>query len=301
MTRKTTLSPAAARAALRRRRPGARGFTPLAEGEESQAFGFAQEGERFVLRIHPCSEDFEKDAFVQRRFAGPALPIPQIVEIGRFDAAHAFCISRRAPGRTLQDLSPAELPPVLAPVADVMAAIAACPLDGTEGFGRFDARGVGAHARWQDFLAEAARWDWAVVRDAGHRARIAGWIDAVRAAAPHCGNTRALVHGDFGSNNVLTDGQCITAVIDWSEALFGDPQYELANILFWRPWLDCMEQQARFFEAAPSLPRRDAARLRCYQLRIGLAQLHDSARRGEAGDFHWAFERCAQCAGAGPT
>src|SRR5699024_2408647 len=57
-----------------------------------------------------------------------------------------------------------------------------------------------------------------------------------------------LVHADFGSNNVLTDNGRITAVIDWSEAMFGDSQYEVANIFFWRPWLACMEQQTRYFE-----------------------------------------------------
>jgi hypothetical protein len=38
----------------------------------------------------------------------------------------------------------------------------------------------------------------------------------------------------FGSYNLMTDRRRITAVIDWDRALFGDPLYELANLLFWR-------------------------------------------------------------------
>jgi aminoglycoside phosphotransferase (APT) family kinase protein len=38
------------------------------------------------------------------------------------------------------------------------------------------------------------------------------------------------VHGDFGSNNVLADGEHITGVVDWSEAMIGDPLYDVANI-----------------------------------------------------------------------
>ncbi len=38
------------------------------------------------------------------------------------------------------------------------------------------------------------------------------------------------MHGDFGSNNVLADGTVTTGVIDWGEAMFGDPRYDIANI-----------------------------------------------------------------------
>ena len=59
---------------------------------------------------------------------------------------------------------------------------------------------------------------------------------------------RNLVHGDFGSNNVLYDGTSITGVIDWSEGHDGDPLYDVANIFFWRTWLDCMDLLASFLE-----------------------------------------------------
>ncbi len=102
---------------------------------------------------------------------------------------------------------------------------------------------------------------------------------------------RHLVHADFGSNNVLTDNGRITAVIDWSEAMFGDSQYEVANIFFWRPWLACMEQQTRYFERRhPELA--GSPRLRAYMLRIGLDQLYQSLVDGNFDDAAWAQGRC---------
>ncbi|WP_439897592.1 phosphotransferase, partial [Escherichia coli] len=88
------------------------------------------------------------------------------------------------------------------------------------------------------FLSAVSAYDWGSVTGDNQVADMAGRCAEL---ARHCPNVRALVHADFGSNNVLTDGHRITGVIDWSEAMYGDPLYDIANILFWRPWLDCME------------------------------------------------------------
>jgi hygromycin-B 4-O-kinase len=100
------------------------------------------------------------------------------------------------------------------------------------------------------------------------------------------------VHGDFGSNNVLTDGRCITGVIDWEEALIGDPLFDLAGVLFWRPWLECMEQQARFFETRCPDALGQVDRLLCYQLRIGLEEICGNAIGGDARMVTWSLARC---------
>ena len=48
----------------------------------------------------------------------------------------------------------------------------------------------------------------------------------------YCPEEHKLVHGDFGSNNVLTDGQKITGVLDWDCALYGDPLFDVAGSFF---------------------------------------------------------------------
>jgi hygromycin-B 4-O-kinase len=101
-----------------------------------------------------------------------------------------------------------------------------------------------------------------------------------------CPETRALIHGDFGSNNVLTHDGAITGVIDWSEAAIGDSLYDVANILFWRPWLPCMELQARYFESQRPDLLAHTERLLAYQLRIGLAEIQCGSE--------WAFDRCRE-------
>ena len=235
------------------------------------------------------ADGFAKDAYASRHFSAPALPIPAVVAHGVLDDGNGFCISHMAEGVTLQGLPPQDLPPVLAPVANVLQAIAVSDIGSARGYGPFDASGNGRNASWQEFLSAVSAYDWGSVTGDNQVADMAGRCAEL---ARHCPNVRALVHADFGSNNVLTDGHRITGVIDWSEAMYGDPLYDIANILFWRPWLDCMEQQARYFEVHRPDLVQDKTVLACYQLRIGLQQVHESAVDGAIDDMHWALQRC---------
>jgi hygromycin-B 4-O-kinase len=272
-------------------------LTQITEGEESRAFSFRTIDENYIVRINQTADGFKKDAYVYQWFAKATLPIPEIVKLGELDDGNAYCISRRASGVTLQDLARAELSAVIGPVALVLDAVATSSVEETSDYGPFDSQGNGAYATWRDFqtaIAGPHQYDWNAV---GHRVdldRVHPLLNEVLALAEHCPEARQLVHGDFGSNNLLTDGRRITGVIDWSEAMVGDPLYDVANILFWRSWLECMEQQARFFEAHCADCLRNTERLRCYQLRIGLEEVFENALRGTAENVAWAIDRCEE-------
>jgi hypothetical protein len=44
---------------------------------------------------------------------------------------------------------------------------------------------------------------------------------------------RVLLHGDLGFTNLLADERGITAVLDWANAMYGDPLYDLAWLSYW--------------------------------------------------------------------
>ncbi|MFC0010564.1 phosphotransferase family protein [Devosia nitrariae] len=266
----------------------------MTQGEESRAFALTVAGEELILRLHPTGHGYAKDAFASRNFGSKELPVPHVVDYGILDSGLFYCLSERAPGVTLQDLDGSELEPVLEPVARVMDAIARTDVSAVSGYGPFDAEGRGGHTSWHDYLlaiADPGADGWS--RASGDISEtIARLFDLLHALAGHCPETRALVHGDFGSNNVLVDDARISGVIDWSEAMVGDPLYDLANILFWRPWLDCMEQQARFFDQNRPELLKDVRRLTCYQLRIGLGEASGALRQGNRRMLDWALARC---------
>ncbi len=272
------------------------GFTAITEGEESQAYRFQSGGRGFVVRINRGSEGFEKDALAYGRFARADLPIPEVIRIGQIDH-HYFCISEALPGVTLQDLAPEELAALLYPTARILNAIAESQLGDMRGFGPFDASGRGKHESWRDFLisiADEGRYDWPALSHLVSIDEIKRLLERLLQLVEHCPEIRALIHGDFGSNNVLTDGRRITGVIDWSEASIGDPLYDLANVFFWRTWLECMAQQASYFEIHWRDLMELDGRLLCYQLRIGLGEIYQHAIENKRAVALWALARCRE-------
>jgi hygromycin-B 4-O-kinase len=273
-------------------------IVPLPEGEESQSFAFQHGESDYVVRVNKTADGFKKDLFAYENFTKPELPIPEIIHIGPLEE-YAICISRRACGVTLQDLDAAALPQIVGPTARVLNEISGSNVDRITGFGVFDSSGIGREKSWRSFLVsigDPGRYDWALASRSVDMRLVHRLIELVNRFAEHCPEERKLVHGDFGSNNVLTNAGKITAVIDWSEALVGDSLYDVANIFFWRPWLRCMELQARYFENLIADEARWRERMLCYQLRIGLNEIYGNAVEGRAENVTWALNRCLQIA-----
>ncbi len=258
-------------------------MTPLIGGLDSQTFRFRRGGRDFVLRLNPSPSGFEKDALAARCFACAGLPIPPVLEIGRQDDLY-YCVTAHMPGRTLQELSPAAVAATLEPSLQVLRHLAAQDLGFVTGFGPFTAAGRAPYATWREFLLEPLDHSWPDP-DA-----VKPLLDRLRHLAPHCPEVHGLIHGDFGSNNVLALGSRITALLDWSEAAAGDPLYDVANVLFWRTWLPCMEQLASYLETAMPGWRSLHDRLLCYQLRIGLEEILHAPGHLDS----WAWQRCRQ-------
>jgi len=297
VTKKTTLTPERIRAVLRDNIGEIQHLQPLAEGEESQAFGFVGEGQSYVVRIHRGDTGFRKDQFAWRHFAGPGLPVPEVLRILALEEGLYACISRRAPGITLQDLDRASLLQVMDPVARTMEAIAGAAVTAAGGFGTLDAGGRGGDSSWGGFLtaiADRGRYDWGFASRYVAMDPVERLLSRVCELSAACPEQRKLVHGDFGSNNVLTLEGKITGVIDWSESLLGDPLYEAANIFFWRSWLLCMKMQAEYLEPQVAALPRGRERLLCYQLRIGLEEVYRNAMAGDGRRADWALRRCRE-------
>jgi Ser/Thr protein kinase RdoA (MazF antagonist) len=81
----------------------------------------------------------------------------------------------------------------------------------------------------------------------------------------------ALLHGDLGSHNVFTDGRDITAVIDWEDALSGDPVFDVA---FWATFHPDRRHAAFLdgYRSVRALPADFERRFWLYYLRVALSK-----------------------------
>ncbi|UYN99740.1 MAG: aminoglycoside phosphotransferase family protein [Devosia sp.] len=267
-------------------------LSPLVEGEESRAYAFLASGGPYVLRVNRQRGGFDKDRLAANRFA-QRLPIPEvhlIAPCGR----DWLCISAKLPGDTLQALPPGGAYAYGQAVQDVLEGLSLTELAGPSGFGSMDGSGAAPLAHWRDFFALPSQVDWAGLAPAAQAVEIGTLASGLARWSEDLPDRRGLIHGDFGSNNVLVADGTVTGLIDWSEAKLGDPDYDLANILFWRDWLDCMEQQCRYFETEAPHLLAEADKLLGYQLRIGLETLSEALQAGDNRTADWAFQRCRE-------
>jgi hygromycin-B 4-O-kinase len=76
--------------------------------------------------------------------------------------------------------------------------------------------------------------------------------------------------------NVLVADDRISAIIDWGNAMYGDFLFDLAWFIFWQPWypawqaIDFVEEARRHYASIGLEVPDFEARLRCYQIYIGL-------------------------------
>lgn len=271
----------------------------LIEGEVSQAFSFECGEIGYVIRIGKSIEGFKKDAYAYSHFRSERIPIPRVIKIGYIDEQHIFCIAEKMPGITLQDVGSETMKHLLRPTTEVWLALRDCDISSTTGFGDFDADGRGAYGTWREYLLsilDPIPNGWNRVIRYLDRRLLKELITAFTFLAKHCPEERYLVHGDFGSNNTLTDGRSITAVLDWDSAKYGDPLFDVATAYFWSSWLDCMAAQAAYYKAYLSVIPGYQERLVCYQLRIGLDEVYDNVLHQNWNMARWAVKRSAEIA-----
>jgi hygromycin-B 4-O-kinase len=276
---------------------------PLSGGFFSRAFAFTAGGRGYVLRLSTApqaAESFGKDAYAGRHFASPALHIPQVLRVGMTDVAgEYFAISVLVPGYTLEVADPTARRLALPALLDTIDAIGRVGVGGSRGFGMWDESGDAPYPTWAAFLAAADQdetkgyyRDWHTLfagmlerdlYDAAYR--------RMRQLLAHVPEVRGLIHNDLWFQNVLADGERITGVIDWGNALYGDPCYDIARLMWGADWPGWWYEDGAAILAARygALPGF-ATRLACYQCHLGLDDLRFYAKNGRATEYGWARE-----------
>jgi hygromycin-B 4-O-kinase len=276
---------------------------PLGSGEFSRAFAFTSGGQDYVLRLNAwphAAESFAKDAYAWRHFASPRLPIPRVVATGQTEDTR-FAISERAGGRVMTELTPAERRALLPALLDALDAIGQADVGASRGYGDWNADGIGQFATWRDYLA--------AVNEDEPEGYYKHWHDLFRDGAlerdvfetiyrhlhqllPHCPEERALIHNDYWFMNIVGEGERITGVLDWANALYGDPLYEIARLSWGSSFPGWWYEDGAAFlrERYGATPGYDT-RLSCYSCHLGLDDLRFYAKTGRREEYAWARDR----------
>jgi hygromycin-B 4-O-kinase len=267
-------------------------ITVMRPGEWSAAYSVKTAVLDLVARFSAYDEDFEKDAYAAR-YSSPELPIPPIIEWG--PALDGFySVAERVGGEHIDGLDETRMRRVLPLLFAALDAMRVVDLSDASGYGGWRADGRTSHPSWREWLlrfvdepATRGSPGWReLLRDRPTTVRSfeEGYERLVQLAEP-CPEVRHVIHDDLINRNVLVEGDRISAVLDWGSSKYGDFLFDLANLVFYRPWfpawrnIDFAAEALAHYQSIGLAVPHFAERLRCYTLRIALDGIAYSAFR----------------------
>lgn len=269
---------------------------------ESQVYFFYQNHKEFIIRINPDIEGFKKDNYAYNHFNSKDLPIPKIIKYGKYNNSFYYCISEKASGITYEDSSEETIVKLLPNITKILLNISDINISNTNGFGPFSSEtGNGLYKTWKEFLLSSLEehkdeWQKATKIKQVDEKLILEIKDYFLNLIKKCPEERVLIHGDFGSNNIIVNDNLsdFSAVIDWDCAGYGDFLYTVASAHFWSPWLICMKKTAEYWDNIFSTLPNYNDRIMCYQLHIGLNEILENALDKDFDTLDFCQNRCRE-------
>jgi hygromycin-B 4-O-kinase len=286
--------------------------SPLGQGEWSRAYAFQIGDAEYIVRFSGLDEDFHKD-HLAAGYSSRDLPIPAITEIGETHNGF-FAISERAQGSFLDDLDERQMRAILPALFGALDAARKVDLRDSTGYGSWSWEGNAPYPSWRATLLAIADdrpeerthgWRERLITSPMGSAPFAEGLARLEALTRYCPEERHLIHSDLLNFNVLVADGCISAVIDWGCAMYGDFLYDLAWLLFWSPWypdwaaIDFQGEAALHYASIGLDVPHFEERLSCYQIHIGLAAQAYNAFKGRLDALAETARRTLEVAMAG--
>lgn len=222
---------------------------PNDQGSFNEVFRVALADRSVFVRINRDRDAFPRELAAYRRGAACGMPVPDVIAF----LPHSLSID--APVLVLGEVAgePLGTAPLLddtrrrlfAHAGAMLRRLHEAPIDGYGALTLRDGVLRGASASWRDYWLIDNTYDRdleAIARDGlvtgSEWARVERAIDTMIAA--EVGPAR-LLHNDFHGAHIFTDGRAITGVIDFGNALAGDPRYDIAMS---RYFCDAIEAEA---------------------------------------------------------
>lgn len=268
-------------------------FTKITGGELSQAFSYTIDGTSFVIRINRDDHGFKKDQYSYEHFASPQIPIPKTIDLGTFSDTFFYSITEKVPGKILDEFKESEQ--LVTSVLETLDVIHSTPISG-EKYGHWDETGEGSHDTWKAHLLELLTYNQKDLEtnkcaDWLERSMVDELTEKFVALVEYCPEVRHLLHADFESSNTLSDGEKITGVIDWANAKYGDPVFDIAWIDFWKEKIDYKGAfKKHLLDRGRDIEHYDE-RVLCYMLYFGIGCLFFFAKSHQQGSYDWTKNR----------
>ena len=275
--------------------PDIQSLTAVEEGETSQAFSFSLKGDEFVIRVHSKKHGFEKDQYAHDHFNSRSIPIPKTFQIGQLSDKFYYSITQKAEGKTIDHFEKDEIRKFIPELINVLDSIHSFDIGNTQ-FGDWETDGKAPETSWKNYLLklmeqfgdyENKTFENALLEPVVVQKILARYKQLVH----FCPNIRYLVHGDYGFNNLLSDGKKITGVIDWELSKYGDFLYDVAWLSFWETSINYADIFWKHYQENNFPVSNFQERILCYKLHFGVGALSFFSDSEQEKSYKWTKKR----------
>lgn len=203
--------------------------------------GSVGDDRRSVVLKATAERDVLVEAATLRLVREAGVPTPRLLGVGEELALPGgrWIVMERAGGLRLAQVAEHDLDSALRSLAACLSRLHGI---GRAGYGWLSRAGVGRFDSWSNWLRHVLRNDLRILQS--HRAirpEVAGALEACFARNASALDRRPgrLLHGDLGDTEVFVDENLdVTAVVDWADAVVGDPLYDFARFVAGGPAAD---------------------------------------------------------------
>lgn len=268
----------------------------VAKGMFSSAYIFLDGNEEKIIRLNVDKKDFLKDKYAEK-FSCNTFKVPRVLEIGEFNDKYFYAISERCIGETFDKLTLDKKRHLTPKVTNALLAIHNTDITSCSGYGDVDVRFNGVFYTWKQSILNKEnhkipyKWMQIFEREFFEVELFDRYKYEMEKLLHYIPEVRYLVHGDFGFDNLIIDGDKIAGVIDWAEAKIGDFIYDIAWLDFWSADIRYSIEMKNMYSEHQMDLSNYKERLNCYILQIGLSSMVISSHFNNKNNYAYAVSR----------
>lgn len=265
----------------------------VGHGEFTKAFGFNFDGDDLIFKIADGVEQFQKELFAGTNFNSLDVPIPKILRIDSFTNGRFYCISKKCPGEVIDRLSDIDLKLIIPEFTNMSTHLWTSPIK-RNGWGLWNRHGDGQFRSWVAFLESESENILSKPNNLDSQKVYKYLHSKMIKYYPQLVDSRYLVHGDYGFNNIFSYKNKISGVIDWGDSMYGDFVYDISWIQLWSSQINHV---SNFFK--PTLFKNlnfvnFEERLKCYVYFSGMRILNYFDSRSDTKSYNWMLDKLSR-------
>lgn len=214
-------------------------------GRHNQVFKAQLDAQPVIIRVPKDDHYYPAEVAAMQLLCERNFPVPQVIG---YSITPPIMVLSALPGKMAEEAaaSPVEETAFFTDAGRWLAKMHELKLPG---FGTFAASLEGHYATWRSFWQEFTASKIVYAEEEG-------LLTAEQLPFLHQQQNLILagslaqgvfLHGDFGTSNFLVEGDHISGILDFSDAIIGDPHYDVARALYYQ----ITDQQASFRAGYP--------------------------------------------------